>query len=98
MFGDTTRLAIWLGVLFVVLGLGFYGILLIRKWLDPADDESRQEADTMYTTAQVERLHAEGLIDERQYEKLMGEVREASKRRAEDEKHRKTARKRGLFR
>lgn len=97
MSGDTTRLVIWLGVLFVLLGLGFYGVLLLRKWLYTAD-ESQQEADTMYTTAQVEEMRGRGLIDERQYEKLMGEVREASKRRAEAEKHRKTARKRGLFR
>lgn len=96
MSGDTTDLVIWLGALFVVLALGFYGVLLLRNWLYKADDP-RQEADALYTTAQVKEMRARGLVDERQYEKLMREVREASKRRAETEKRRKTAPKRGLF-
>ena len=99
MSGDTTRLAILLGALFIVLGLGFYGILLLRKWLYPSDeDESREEADALYTTAEVERMREEGLIDEKQYDKLMEEVREAAKRRAEADKRRESGRKKGLFR
>ncbi len=98
MFDDLTMLTIWLGVFGVVVGLGIYGIMLLRRWLLEEDEDTSQQADSIYTTAQVEKMLEEGLIDRRQYEKLIKKVREASARRAEASKRRKSTRDSGLFR
>ena len=85
--------AIWMGVLAGVLALAAYGIVYLRKWLlgEEAEDE-----DSIYTTAQIERLKAEGLLDDGQYERLKVEAAAAAKRRGEAAKKRKDAPK-GLF-
>lgn len=97
MIQQPFELAIWLGVLGVVLSAGFYGILLLRKWLYNGGEEAERTSDKIYTTAQVERLKEEGLIDQKQYEEMKKEVFEASKRRAAADRRLKEERKRGIF-
>ncbi|MCD6404261.1 MAG: hypothetical protein J7M19_00365, partial [Planctomycetes bacterium] len=77
---------------------GYYGILLLRKWLFTNEDDTDEAADAVHTTAQLESMKKAGLIDEKQYEKLKREVYEASMRRAAREKARKeSSKKRSLF-
>ena len=90
------ELAIWLGALGAVLAAGFYGILLLRKWLYKGGEEERA-SDEIYTTAQIEHLKEEGLIDQKQYDEMKRQVFEASKRRAAAGKRTKEDRKRGIF-
>jgi len=92
-----TEFAIWMGILAVVLVVAAYAIWHLRKRLF-GEDEEEEEVDNapLYTTAEIERLKSEGLIDDKQYRKLKAETREAAKRRAERAKRRDKA-KRGIF-
>ena len=98
--GEFTRLAIWSCLLAAALAAGVYGILLLRKWfVSSQEDAQREESDSICTTAQLERMREEGLVDEKQYEALKRKVREASRRRAAREKDRRRASKKsGIFR
>ena len=96
------RLGLWTGVLLALIAAGVYGILLLRKWLVV---ELRDENDTdedaeqgLYTTAALDRLKEQGLVDSEQYETLRRKVEEAAKRRAKAEKRRRRRRKSSLFR
>ena len=88
---------VWMGVLAAVLVAAAYAIWYMRRRLLAADgDEDDAEEAPLYTTAEVERLKREGLIDDAQYEKLRTEAHEAAKRRAEKSRKRK-GNKRGIF-
>ena len=89
------RFAIWMGVTAGVLTAAAYGVWRLRKWLLEVEEEARQE-DEIYTTAQLESLKRQGLLDEGQYEKLKNRSEEAAKRRAEAAGKR-DAEKTGLF-
>ena len=79
-----TRTILSTGALAVVITLGMWGILLLKKhYLTSKDDENAEDVDRLYTTAKVEKMHKDGLIDEKQYKTLKEEVFEASKRRKE---------------
>lgn len=93
-----TLLGIWIGVLLVVIAGGVYGILFLRKWLVSPDDDQQEENDRLCTTAEIERLREQGLIDQAQYDSLKREVFQASRRRAQRLARRKRrAKKSGLF-
>jgi hypothetical protein len=91
------RLGILLGAIAVLLVLGVYVSLWLRKTLvgEPEDEDYE---DPGYTTAELERLKAEGLLDDEQYGKLKALSLDAAKRRAEAARHRRTDKPRGLFR
>jgi len=87
---DPVKLGLLIGALVGVVAVCFYGILLLRRWFLKSDeDEVREEADSLYTTAELERMREDGLVDGEEYERLKQEVYEASKRRAEREKKRR---------
>jgi len=89
--------ALWMGVLGAVVVIAAYVIWYLRRGLvSPEDDMEDTDETPLYTTAEVERLKAEGLIDAAQYEKLKAEAFAASKRRADRAKKRRN-KKRGLF-
>ncbi len=95
---DIAGLGVWIGVLLVVLSVGFYGIVLLRKWLFVDKNDTDEVTDAVYTTAQLESMKKAGLVDEKQYERLKHEVYKASMRRAAREKARKeSSKKRSLF-
>ena len=82
-------------VLFVVIMFAVAVVWHLRKRLLKYDEYDDTE-DSLYTTAQLESLKKEGLIDDEQYQKLMEESREAAKRRARAAKERRT-KKTGIF-
>ncbi len=83
------KVGLWVGALAAALVAGFYVVVLLRKWfLADVEKEQADNADSISTTAQVESMKAQGLIDDKQYEKLIEEVRRASRRRAERAKKR----------
>lgn len=80
----------------VVMALVFMALIMLavvivwhlrkRLFKDEGYDE---EEDALYTTAQLESLKREGLINEEQYARLQEESREAAKRRAQAARERK---------
>jgi cytochrome c-type biogenesis protein CcmH/NrfG len=88
--------AVWLGVLGAVIVAAVYVVLYLRKGVFSEEDTSDEDETSFLTTAEVERLKKEGLVDPKQYEKLLGEAREAARRRAEKASKRGN-KKAGLF-
>jgi len=88
-----TRIGFLLAAMFALVFVGIAVVWYIRKrLLAPLDDEAEEE-DYLYTTAQVEALKRDGLIDGEKYEKLKGQAAEAAKLRAKAARRRK----RGIF-
>lgn len=92
----SVRLGILLGIIAVLLMLGVRVALWLRRWLVDTTGEQDDE-DLGYTTAQLEELKAEGLLDDEQYAKLKARSVEAAKRRAEAARERRKQKPGGLF-
>jgi hypothetical protein len=86
---EAVKLALLSAALLVLLILGAYGVSLFRKWAyrELDEEEYDQQSDALYTTAELERMKSEGLVDEKEYERLKKEVAKASMRRAKASKH-----------
>jgi len=88
------RMALLIGVIVLV---AVTAIWIVRRRLFKKE-EYDEEDDSIYTTAKIEELKSQGLIDEAQYAKLQTRSREAAKKRAEAAKERMREKaKKGLF-
>jgi hypothetical protein len=89
------RIVLLIGVIILV---GAAAIWAVRKYLFK-EEEYDEEDDSIYTTARLEELKSQGLIDEAQYAKLKDRSRAAARRRAEaaKERMRKESGRKGLF-
>ena len=72
-WGGVGEIAIWSGVALALIVGAVVVVALVRRRLIGKDDGGSAR-DAVFTLAQLRRMHAEGELDDEQFERLKGEM------------------------